>query len=65
MVGYYAAIPYKYNIGETQTDVGMVCDVMTSTKQRGKGIFTKIGRYATEDLAKRFRSQLDTPSEKR
>ena len=51
MVGYYAALPYKYYIGKTQTNVAMVCDVMTSTKQRGKGIFTKIGLYATDDLA--------------
>lgn len=29
----------------------MVCDVMTSTKHRGKGIFTKIGLHATKDLA--------------
>ena len=51
MVGYYAAIPYKYNIGEVKSNAGMVCDVMTSTRQRGKGIFTKIGLYATKDLA--------------
>lgn len=51
MVGYYAAIPYRYNLGEIQANIGMVCDVMTSTKQRGKGIFTKIGNYATHDLA--------------
>jgi Acetyltransferase (GNAT) domain len=51
MVGYYAAIPFRYKIGETYSIVGMVCDVMTSTRQRGKGIFAKIGSYATQDLA--------------
>ena len=47
MVGYYAAIPYRYKIGDKITHVGLVCDVMTSSKQRGKGIFTKMGTYAT------------------
>jgi len=51
MVGYYAAIPYRYKIGEKNTSVGMVCDVMTSSKQRGKGIFTKMGRYSTGELS--------------
>ncbi|MDR1783874.1 MAG: GNAT family N-acetyltransferase [Dysgonamonadaceae bacterium] len=51
MVGYYAALPYRYRIGERETAVGMVCDVMTSSKQRGKGIFTKIGRYSTAELS--------------
>jgi hypothetical protein len=51
MVGYYAAIPYRYQIGLRQTPVGMVCDVMTSSRHRGQGIFTKMGFYATGDLA--------------
>ena len=51
MVGYYAAIPYRYKIGKKVTLVGMVCDVMTSSKQRGKGIFTKMGTYATNELS--------------
>jgi len=51
MVGYYAAIPYRYKIGEKITLVGMVCDVMTSSKHRGKGIFTKMGTYSTEELS--------------
>lgn len=51
MVGYYAAIPYRYKIGEKITSVGMVCDVMTSSKQRGKGIFTKMGSYSTNELS--------------
>lgn len=52
MVGYYAAIPYRYKIGEQIVDVGMVCDVMTSSKYRGVGIFTKLGRFSTEQFAK-------------
>jgi len=51
MVGYYAAIPYCYKIGKKITPVGMVCDVMTSSKQRGKGIFTKMGTYSTNELS--------------
>lgn len=51
MVGYYAAIPYRYKIGGKVTPVGMVCDVMTSSKHRGKGIFTKMGTYSTGELS--------------
>ena len=51
MVGYYAALPYQYKIGEKVTRVGMVCDVMTSSNYRGKGIFTNMGRYSTDELA--------------
>lgn len=51
MVGYYAALPYRYKIGSKETSVGMVCDVMTSSKYRGKGIFTKMGNYSTNELA--------------
>lgn len=51
MVGYYAAIPYRYKIGAKVTPVGMVCDVMTSSKHRGKGIFTKMGTYSTSELS--------------
>lgn len=51
MVGYYAALPYRYKIGNVKTYVGMVCDVMTSSGYRGKGIFTKLGRYSTQELS--------------
>lgn len=50
--GYYAALPYRYKIGSKTTPVGMVCDVMTSPNFRGKGIFTKLGRYSTSELSK-------------
>lgn len=50
IVGYYAAIPYQYKIGDKKVGVAMVCDVMTSSKYRGKGIFTKLGRYSLEGL---------------
>lgn len=53
MVGYYAAIPYRYQIGNVMTDVGMVCGVMTSSSHRGKGIFTQLGRYATGKLTEK------------
>lgn len=51
IVGYYAALPYIYKIGNEVVNVGMVCDVMTSSKFRGKGIFTKLGHYSTDELA--------------
>lgn len=51
MAGYYAAIPYRYKIGNKIASVGMVCDVMTSSHHRGKGIFTKMGIYSTGELS--------------
>jgi hypothetical protein len=50
LIGYYAAIPYQYKIAGHILTAGMVCDVMTHPDARGKGIFTKIGHYATNDL---------------
>ena len=50
MVGYYAAIPYKYWVDGVVHRCGMVCDVMTHPGYRGRGIFTQIGRYATAKL---------------
>lgn len=51
IVGYYAALPFTYKMATGEKILcGMVCDVMTHPDRRGKGIFTKIGRYATDDL---------------
>ncbi len=51
LIGYYAAIPYRYSIeGETIYTAGMVCDVMTGIAARGKGVFTKLGKYSLEQL---------------
>lgn len=50
LIGYYAAIPYKYVINKKNINVGMVCDVMTGVKARGKGVFTQIGIYSTNQL---------------
>jgi len=52
IIGYYAAIPYEYIISGKTYKVGMVCDVMTGVKARGKGVFTKLGIYSTEQLKK-------------
>ena len=49
MIGYYAALPYRYKIGNKIVTVGMVCGVMTSSRHRKKGIFTKLGNYASEE----------------
>lgn len=53
MIGYYAAIPYRYIINGKEMTCAMVCDVMTHSSMRGKGIFTKIGRYSTDALKNR------------
>jgi len=50
VVGYYAALPYRYVIEGAERLCGMVCDVMTHPDMRGQGIFTKIGRFSTEAL---------------
>lgn len=50
MVGYYAAIPYRYNINGIEKIIGMVCGVMTSSNYRGRGIFSKLGAYSLLDL---------------
>ncbi len=50
LVGYYAAIPYQYQINRKVYTCGMVCDVMTHPDRRGKGIFTKIGHYSTNEM---------------
>ena len=50
LVGYYAAIPYKYVISGRIKTIGMVCGVMTCSKHRGKGIFTRLGSYSLQNL---------------
>jgi len=51
ILGYYAAIPYRYHLEGQEVCVAMVCDVMTHSLARGKGVFTKLGRYATNQMA--------------
>jgi hypothetical protein len=51
LIGYYAALPYNYNFKNELIKAAMVCDVMTGTKARGKGVFTNLGIYATGQLA--------------
>ena len=50
IIGYYAAIPYKYTFNDQHLTAGMVCDVMTGIKARGKGVFTKLGRYSIDQF---------------
>jgi GNAT superfamily N-acetyltransferase len=50
MIGYYAAIPFSYAVAGEEMRVGMACDVMTHSSARGKGIFTKLGRYALAEM---------------
>lgn len=54
LIGYYAAIPYYYAYNNTTLKAGMVCDVMTGLKARGKGVFTRLGMYSTEQMADTF-----------
>lgn len=52
LIGYYASITFTYKLNnESSLSVGMVCDVMTGLKSRGKGVFTSLGKYSTEQLA--------------
>jgi hypothetical protein len=52
LLGYYAALPFTYHVCGRPYIAGMVCDVMTDSSMRGKGIFTMQGRYATEAMAR-------------
>lgn len=52
LVGYYAALPFRYKLAGSEVLAGLVCDVMTDSSMRGKGIFTAQGRYATAEMAK-------------
>jgi hypothetical protein len=51
MLGYYAAIPYLYRVGDRDVRAGMTCDVMTHSQARGKGVFTKLGRFAVDQMS--------------
>jgi Acetyltransferase (GNAT) domain len=50
MLGYYAAIPYPYQLGERRLVAGMACDVMTHSKARGRGVFTELGRFSVAEM---------------
>ncbi|MFZ5657624.1 MAG: GNAT family N-acetyltransferase [Pseudomonadota bacterium] len=50
IAAYYAALPYRYTVDGRSLTAGMVCDVMTHPALRGRGLFTAMGRYATEAL---------------
>lgn len=50
LIGYYAAIPYQYQVGRQRRTAGMVCDVMTGSRARGKGVFTRLGGYSLEQM---------------
>jgi hypothetical protein len=52
LVGYYAALPYQYKLSGKVVKAAMVCDVMTSTKARGKGVFTQLGVFSTDEFSK-------------
>jgi len=51
LVGYYAAIPYRYRVFGEPARSAMVCDVMTHSSARGKGIFTKLGAFSVKALS--------------
>jgi hypothetical protein len=50
MVGYYAAVPYRYRLGGRDVLAGMVCDVMTRSSERRKGVFSDLGRFALREM---------------
>lgn len=49
-VGYYAALPFTYLVEGETFRCGMVCDVMTSPRMQGKGVFTKLGAYSLAQI---------------
>lgn len=52
LVGYYAAIPYRYLLSGKPALCGMVCDVMTHSSMRGRGVFTRLGKFATAEMGR-------------
>jgi hypothetical protein len=52
MVGYYAALPFHYRMSGQRMTGGLVCDVMTHSEMRGRGMFTAQGRFATAAMGK-------------
>lgn len=50
MVGYYAALPFHYRVSGQSVLGSMVCDVMTHSSMRGRGIFTQQGKFATGEM---------------
>jgi hypothetical protein len=50
LVGYYAALPYRYNYFSQKIKAAIICDVMTGIKARGKGVLTKLGAYSNDEL---------------
>ena len=52
VLGFYAALPFPYQLAGKPRRAAQVCDVMTHSQARGKGVFTAQGRFATEDMAK-------------
>lgn len=52
IIGYYAALPFHYSLGGSSVLGSLVCDVMTHSSMRGRGIFTSMGRFATNSMAR-------------
>jgi hypothetical protein len=52
IAGYYAALPFQYALGDRSVPGSLVCDVMTHSSMRGRGVFTAMGRVATNGMAK-------------
>lgn len=51
--GFYGAIPLSYRAAGRTMTAALICDVMTASSMRGRGIFTRMGRCAIDDMAKR------------
>jgi hypothetical protein len=50
MLGYYAAVPYRYRLGGREVLSGVVCDVMTHSSARRRGVFSDLGRFALQEM---------------
>ena len=53
LVSYYAGLPFRYSVNGSPVPGSLVCDVMTHSSMRGRGIFTAMGRFATDRMAER------------
>jgi GNAT superfamily N-acetyltransferase len=50
VVGFYAAIPLRYQVAGREARVALVVDVMTDPEIRRQGVFTQLGRFALGEL---------------
>ena len=50
LAGFYGSIPLGYRIGGEAITAALICDVMTMSHMRGRGVFTRLGQYALDQM---------------